>query len=216
MSSSISSGIIRHINIPDADNSPYKQIDIATAQALTVGSKTFDGSNAVTITPADLGLSQALKFVGSTPDIMTDGQTNTPTNISTPSIGDVVLSNGNGEFVWLGSNWEELGSENSYLLKTGGEVTGDLTITSGATNFTSNATNNNFTTNVNFTGGPSKYFITNTTSNFTSNVNLTNESGYLNCKSKIILNSGVTYGTSNPGDAINNPVAGQVYFKLVT
>lgn len=109
--------ILRHVQIPGQT----EKLDIATAQALTFSgnsSKSFDGSKAIQITPSDLGLSQALKFAGSTTDIMTDGQSNIPTGISTPTIGDVVLSNGNGEFVWLGSNWEELGSENSYALKT--------------------------------------------------------------------------------------------------
>lgn len=211
--------ILRHIQVPGQ----IETLDIATALALTFSgnsSKSFDGSQAVQVTPGDLGLSQALKFVGQTTTPLTDSATTSPIAISgnsyTPTIGDVVLdSAGNGEFVWLGSYWEALGSEQSYLLKTGGTITGDLTLSSSASKFISNAISN-FTSNVNFTGGPSKYFITNTTSNFGSNVNLTNTSAYLNCKSRITLNSGVTYGSSNPGDAISNPVTGQIYFKLVT
>ena len=86
---------------------------IQTYHSLTIGDQVFNGSNPVTITAANLGLSQALKFVGSTKDIMKDGQKNIPTGISEPSIGDVVLSNGNGGFVWLGENGEALGYENS-------------------------------------------------------------------------------------------------------
>ena len=107
---------INQVQLPNGD----ALRGIQTYYDLTIGDQVFNGSNPVTITAANLGLSQALKFVGSTPDVMTDKQTTLPSNISItiPSIGDVVLSNGNGEFVWLGENWEALGSENSYALKT--------------------------------------------------------------------------------------------------
>lgn len=214
---SSSENVIRHITIPNQTET----LNIATAQALTFSgnsSKSFDGSSEIQVTPADLGLSQALKFVGQTTTTLTDSATTSPVVINgnsyTPSIGDVVLdSAGNGEFVWLGSYWEALGSEQSYLLKTGGTVTGDLTLS--GTNFICNATTSNFNKNVNFTNS-SATFISNAMSNFNSNVNLTNTSAYLNCKSRIALNSGVTYGTSDPSTAISNPVTGQVYFKLVT
>ena len=208
---------LRHITIPGQDGT----LDIATSNALTFSgnsSKSFDGSTAVQVTPGDLGLSQALKFVGQTTTALADSATTSPIVISgnsyTPTTGDVVLdSAGNGEFAWLGSYWEALGSEQSYLLKTGGTVTGDLTLS--GTNFICNAAISNFNKNVNITNS-SAAFISNATSNFTSNVNLTNSSAYLNCKSRIILNSGVTYGTADPSTAISNPVAGQIYFKLVT
>ncbi len=230
--------ILRHITIPGQEGT----LDIATSNALTFSgnsSKSFDGSAAVQVTPGDLGLSQALKFVGQTTTTLTDSSTTSPIVINgnnyTPTIGDVVLdSAGNGEFVWLGSYWEALGSEQSYLLKTGGTVTGDLTLSgtnficnAAASNFNKNVniTNSsatlssnaisNFNSNVNFNGGPSKYFITNTTSNFNSNVNLTNTSAYLNCMGRIALNGSTTYGTADPSTAISNPVAGQIYFQLV-
>ena len=74
------------------------------ANKLTVGSKNFDGSAAVTITAADLGLSNALHFVG----------TSYPSN---PVAGDVVLDGGK-EYVYDGSKWVELGDESSHALKT--------------------------------------------------------------------------------------------------
>lgn len=264
-------------------------------KTLTIGSETYDGSAAVTITAATLGLSQALKFVGTTSSNMYSGQYTMPTGISSASIGDVVLSNSGGEFVWLGideessaDGWQELGSENSYALKTititgsngliingtangSGSLSNNITIsmpydstaasnlawTASAgssnyaarrdhvhsSNFQSNVQANNIftaTSNVNFTGGASKYFITNTTSNFGSNVNFTNSSatftvsgasnfnagvtlnkaasfnGKATFSNKIILNSTTMYGTSEPGAAVSSPVAGQIYFKLVT
>jgi hypothetical protein len=43
--------------------------------ALTIGSKSFDGSAAVTITASDLGLGTALRFLGTTSSEMKDGMT---------------------------------------------------------------------------------------------------------------------------------------------
>jgi hypothetical protein len=119
-------------------------------KTLTIGSETYNGSSAVTITAATLGLSQALKFVGSTTDSnMYSGQYTMPTGISNASIGDVVLSNGNGEFVWLGVDeesgalgWQELGSENSYALKTITITGANGLIINGTANGSGNLSNN--------------------------------------------------------------------------
>ena len=88
------------------------------ANKLTVGSKNFDGSAAVTITAADLGLSNALHFVG----------TSYPSN---PVAGDVVLDGGK-EYVYDGSKWVELGDESSHALK-GVKVTANEGLTGGGT-----------------------------------------------------------------------------------
>lgn len=222
-------GVLRHINIPG--ESENKTLDIATAKALKFSGnteKTFDGSNEVTITPADLGLSQALKFIGSTTDVMTDGQSNTPTGISAPSIGDVVLSNGNGEFVWLGSNWEELGSENSYALKTvkivtdvnsglkgGSDLTGDVTL---STNFGS-ASNLSATTNAGSSNQVARADHIHGLTNIISNVSFTNTSATFTSNAtnqlngKIVLSSN-SYGTTLPSSSA--ATTGQIYFKLVT
>lgn len=119
-------------------------------KTLTIGSTTYNGSSAVTITAATLGLSQALKFVGATSDSnMYSGQYTMPTGISDAAIGDVVLSNGGGEFVWLGMDeesgaygWQELGDENSYALKTI-TITGSKgLIINGTVNGSGNLSNN--------------------------------------------------------------------------
>ena len=90
--------------------------------ALTVGSKTYDGSSAITILPSDLGLESALKFVGTTTTVLTDGATTSPIVINsanhTPSQGDVVIVNGTDqEFLWTGSAWEILGDASSHSIK---------------------------------------------------------------------------------------------------
>ena len=65
-----------------------------TQASLTFGNKTFNGSTAQTITAADLGLSSALKFIGTTTTQISDGSTTNPVTISgtstTASTGDVV------------------------------------------------------------------------------------------------------------------------------
>lgn len=192
---------------------------IQTYHSLTIGDKVFNGSNPVTITAANLGLSQALKFVGSTNDIMKDGQKNTPTGISTPTIGDVVLSNGNGEFVWLGENWEALGSENSYALKTvqivtnansglkgGSSLAGNVTL---STNFGS-ASNLGTTTSPGVSNQVARADHIHGLTGITSNVSFTNSSATFTSNAKIVIGNN-SYGPSLPSGAVK----GQIYFKLV-
>lgn len=196
---------------------------IQTYYSLTIGNQVFNGSNPVTITAANLGLSQALKFVGSTNDIMKDGQKNTPTGISTPSIGDVVLSNGNGEFVWLGENWEALGSENSYALKTvqivtdgnsglkgGSNLAGDVKL---STNFGS-ASNLGTTTSAGSSNQVARADHVHGLTGITSNVSFTNSSATFTSNARIVIGNN-SYGNSAPSSVVSNPVKGQIYFKLV-
>lgn len=86
---------------------------------LTVGSKTYDGSAAVTISASDLGLASAMLFLGTTTTAITDGATTNPVAIGgsnkTVTAGNVVLY-GSKEFVWTGRAWEELGNEGSYKI----------------------------------------------------------------------------------------------------
>ena len=195
---------------------------IQTYHSLTIGDQVFNGSNPVTITAANLGLSQALKFVGSTNDIMKDGQKNTPTGISEPSIGDVVLSNGNGEFVWLGENWEQLGSENSYALKTvqivtdansglkgGSSLAGDVKLSA---NFGS-ASNLGTTTSAGSSNQVARADHVHGLTGITSDVSFTNSNATFTSNAKIVIGNN-SYGTQDPSSAISNPVKGQIYFKL--
>lgn len=89
--------------------------------ALTFGSKTYDGSSAQSITAADLGLGTALKFHGTSKTAITDGSTTQTVTLSNNSShtaeNGCVLFYGNKEFVWNGSSWEELGNEGNYKVK---------------------------------------------------------------------------------------------------
>jgi hypothetical protein len=84
---------------------------------LTIGSQTYDGSSQVTITAADLGLSSALKYHGTTTTALTDGATTKPIVIEGSDHyqeqGCVVAYN-TSSFVWTGSAWEELGNPGNY------------------------------------------------------------------------------------------------------
>ena len=86
---------------------------------LTVGSKSYDGSAAVTITASDLELASAMLFLGTTTTAISDGATKNPVTIGgankTVTAGNVVFY-GSKEFVWTGSAWEELGNEGSYKI----------------------------------------------------------------------------------------------------
>jgi hypothetical protein len=86
-------------------------------KALTIGSQTYDGSSKVTITVADLGLSSALKYHGTTTTALTDGATTKPIVIGGSNHNQeqgCVVAYGKKEFVWTGSAWEELGNEGNY------------------------------------------------------------------------------------------------------
>lgn len=129
---------------------------------LTIGGKTYNGSTAVEIKLSDLGLANAIHFIGSTTTSLTDGGktnsitigstiyvTGTPTSGQKQiNLGDVVLS-GNKEFIWAGADngWEELGDESSHALKTisvkgsgalggGGTLANDCIITHNETGVT--------------------------------------------------------------------------------
>ena len=206
---------INQVELPNGDAR-----GIRTYHSLTIGDKEFNGSNSVTITAANLGLSQALKFVGSTNDIMKDGQKNTPTGISEPSIGDVVLSNGNGEFVWLGENWEALGSENSYALKTvkigagnglsgGGQLSSDVTLSVNFGNISNLGETTNNGNSVQVARADHIHGLT----GITSDVSFINSSATFTSNARIVIGNN-SYGIQDPGSAISNPVKGQIYFKL--
>ena len=78
-----------------------------TAGALTIGSKIFNGSTNITVAASDLGLEQVMRFKGSVTTLPASNNT----------AGDVVLYNG-FEYVWTGTEWEQLGQEGSFSLKT--------------------------------------------------------------------------------------------------
>ena len=113
-------------------DSAVQPADLPTAlknpNALSVGSKIYDGSSAITIEAADLGLSNALHFIGVKSSLPTTGSY---------VAGDVILV-GNKEYVY-NNGWIELGDGDSHALKTisitagsgltgGGTLSADFTI----------------------------------------------------------------------------------------
>lgn len=92
-----------------------------TAGTLTVGEKTFDGSASVTVSAADLGLDNAIHFLGTSTSAITDGGTEIPTIegwTGTVEAGDIVLYD-NLEYIWTAAGkWEVFGNEGSYAIKT--------------------------------------------------------------------------------------------------
>lgn len=104
--------------------------DVATkvSKALTIGSKSFDGSAAVEITATDLGLESAMHFVGAYPEAPADAKN-----------GDVYLNTATKKEYVYSDGWVELGDEGSYALRTititgtdglvgGGDLTTNRTI----------------------------------------------------------------------------------------
>ena len=125
----------------NASTATLASVASLVAHSLKVGSKTYNGASDVTITPEDLGLSGAMRFIGSTTTAISEGSTTNPITINGASVtainGDVVLYN-HIEFIWVGS-WEQLGDEQSYALKSiqiksgeglsgGGSISNDVTL----------------------------------------------------------------------------------------
>lgn len=97
---------------------------------LKVGSKTYDGSSEVEIVAADLGLAQAIKFIGSTTSEIFDGSTQSTILVDGKSVtvtaGNVLL-HGGYEYVWTGTQWEQLGQEGSFSLVGHKHAAADIT-----------------------------------------------------------------------------------------
>ena len=125
----------------NASTATLASVASLVAHSLKVGSKTYNGASDVTITPEDLGLSGAMRFIGSTTTTISEGSTTNPITINGSSVtainGNVVLYN-HVEFIWVGS-WEKLGDEQSYALKSiqiksgeglsgGGSISNDVTL----------------------------------------------------------------------------------------
>lgn len=90
------------------------------------------------ISAADLGLEQAMKFLGTTTTDISDASNIDTIIIGSGTVkveaGNVVLYNGY-EYVWTGSAWEQLGQEGSFVLKSttinGKALNNNITLTAG-------------------------------------------------------------------------------------
>lgn len=103
------------------------KITLGSNEITPITSVNGHSGSSVTVTAGDLGLSAALRFIGTTTSNISDGWTGVPagiTNYTTPIVGDVVLK-GDEEYVCIsitgtGSNttytWELLGKDSSFAL----------------------------------------------------------------------------------------------------
>ena len=111
--------------------SRFWQHVVALADGLTPKTRKINGKSLtsdITITAADLGLEQAMRFLGTSGIAISDGDTDANITIGGSAVvaknGDVVLYGGK-EFIFSTNGWEELGAEGSHALKS-------ITITAGS------------------------------------------------------------------------------------
>lgn len=80
-------------------------------------SVSLGGSLSASDLTSALGLSSALRYIGTSTTEITDGGTQNPTIsgsvVTTKKTGDVVIYS-DAEFVWQGSAWERLGRDSSW------------------------------------------------------------------------------------------------------
>lgn len=107
----------------------------ALSKAITIGGKSYDGHEAISISATDLGLSNAMHFVGTTTVTNPAGNYNN---------GDVILNTSTKkEYVYNNGTWIELGDEGSYVVKETGKglstndyTTAEKTKLAGLSNYT--------------------------------------------------------------------------------
>ena len=107
----------------------------ALSKAITIGGKSYDGHEAISVSATDLGLSNAMHFVGTTTVTNPTGNYNN---------GDVILNTSTKkEYVYNNGTWIELGDEGSYVLKETGKglstndyTTAEKTKLAGLSNYT--------------------------------------------------------------------------------
>lgn len=107
----------------------------ALSKAITIGGKSYDGHEAISVSATDLGLSNAMHFVGTTTVTNPTGNYNN---------GDVILNTSTKkEYVYNNGTWIELGDEGSYVLKETGKglstndyTTEEKTKLAGLSNYT--------------------------------------------------------------------------------
>lgn len=115
-------------------SAPKIPTELKNPASLTIGGKTYDGSREIKVDAADLGLTGALVFLGTTTTDIADASTTNPITVGGKSVtainGNVVLY-GNQEYMWNNTFWELLGDEGSYALKTVQVIAGDGLIGGG-------------------------------------------------------------------------------------
>lgn len=115
---------------------------------LTIGGKTYNGDDNVTVVAEDLGLTGAMQFKGITTTNLSANSTATSLNmadgttLTNPQTGWVVLDqNDNEEYIFTNGTWQSMGFASSYALKMHlhGYINNNGTLSSSAqtlTNYT--------------------------------------------------------------------------------
>ena len=110
-----------------AGNYTLPKATTSTLGGVIVGSgiSVDNATGAISVTAANLGLSNALHFIGKATVAITDGSTTNPTITgydfdNVKQAGDVVIDKDNSyEYVWTSAGaWERLGPDGSYALST--------------------------------------------------------------------------------------------------
>jgi len=122
---------ISKIKLPNGDVCNIKDTNTtySAGTGISLSGTTFSNNGVIsiagktgTVTLADLGLSNAMHFLGVTTTNVSTGAANTTATVAingsnmTAAAGDVVLYN-SAEYVWGNSKWNLLGDESSYKVK---------------------------------------------------------------------------------------------------
>lgn len=139
--------LIKRVNVSGSNYDIIDAVSTWTIGSLTRNLSNAGGETSSVITAADLrnelGLTNAMHFIGIAEEDLTDGSITNPITIDESSVtavdGDVVIS-GSKELVWANSKWNLMGDTGDFALKTiaitgtgalsgGGTLTQDRTIT---------------------------------------------------------------------------------------
>ena len=173
-------------NVPS--NAKFTDTTYSAGTGLSLSGTTFSNSGVTSIagktgvvTLADLGLSNAMHFLGFTTTDVSSGTPNITASVSiggsivTAAAGDVVLYN-SAEYVWGNDKWNLLGDESSYALKSttlSGYGITDAKIVNGVITLGSNTITpltSQYTTHL---------YVNATSGGATSNATTTNDATYI-------------------------------------
>lgn len=94
----------------------------AMSKSITIGDKSYDGSDNVVINISDLGLAgSSMEFKGIITETLTDGATTSPVSLDnntsvTPAEGNVVIDATGKEYIWSNNKWNNLGLATDFAL----------------------------------------------------------------------------------------------------
>ena len=115
--------------------------DASTLGGVKIGSGISVSNGVISVSAANLGLSNALHFIGIATTAISDNSTTDPaiSGYTTKVAGDVVIDKDSAyEYVWNGSKWERLGPDSSYKVTQTAVTTATTASTTTTTTFVSN------------------------------------------------------------------------------